>query len=30
MVYIVNQYNTLLAANNIMKARPKYTLFRPK
>ena len=30
MAYIVNQYNTLNAANNIIKARPIYTPFRLK
>ena len=30
MAYIVNQYKTLNAAKNIIKARPIYTHFRPK
>ena len=30
MAYIVNQYNTLNAKNNVIKARPIYTHFRPK
>ena len=30
MAYIVIQYNTLNAANNIIKARPIFTHLRPK
>ena len=29
MAHIVNHYNTLNAANNIIKARPIHTHFRP-